>query len=240
VYLEVMIFKRLRLYTVSILSLVILVLCVTTTVFADVTRLSITTPLQTILSSTLSGPITIQAQGQAGSAKVLTETTDLSFTSTSGTGVFLSSTGKPVSKTMSKGTSNRTVYYSDPTLGTYMLTVTATGRTSKEVFSATQQITVASVLPPKPVSVAVSIPAKSTKVSTKATPKTSVITKKKVSKTTNVGASDSLLGTTTASVTDISASTSVATVYESISHTSAFDALFDWPGRFWSWLTHIW
>lgn len=199
-------------------------LCValsTSTAFADISGFVFTTPAQTILPNTLSDPITIQLQNGSGAQEATAETMDLAFISTSPTGQFLSSTGKPASKTMAKGTSNRTFYYSDTVLGTYTLIVTAIGRASKQSFSATQQITIASALPPKPAPI----------VKTTTSPKTKISKPSSPNPVPELVVSQTNLG---------NASTSnVATVYEGAPKTSAFDSLFDWPGRFWNWLISI-
>ena len=199
-------------------------------VFADVTGFIFITPSQTILPNTLSGPITIQAQNVSGVRELTAETTDLTFTSTSATGQFLSSTGKVVSKTMAKGSANRTFYYSDTTLGPYTLTLTATGRTSKQSFSASQQIIVASVLPAKPTPIIKSFSKTTVKASTK--PKATKITSSPI---TNASPNSDFLQNETAS----SSIMNTASVYEATAQTSMFDSLFDWPKMFWNWLVHI-
>lgn len=70
------------------------------------------------------------------------ETNDVTFTSTSGTGQFLNSSGSAVSTTMSKNTSSRTFYYRDTAVGSYVITVSIKGRTTNIVFSSTQSVLV--------------------------------------------------------------------------------------------------
>jgi hypothetical protein len=109
---------------------------------AQVSKIVFTTEPQTIKPTVISEALTFQTQDSAGNMIQTTETLDLVFTSTSQTGEFLNSAGNPVSKTMSVNTANRTFYYRDSSQGTFTLTVTATGRVSGEVLSASQKITV--------------------------------------------------------------------------------------------------
>ncbi len=110
----------------------------------SVTLFSFTTDPQTIAPNTLSGDITIQSQSSSGVSSPIDETFDLAFTSTSATGQFLNSSGNAVSTTMSKNTSNRTFYYKDSSSGNFVLTVSATGRDTHRLFTATQHIVVGS------------------------------------------------------------------------------------------------
>lgn len=109
-------------------------------VYAEISSFSFTTKPQIILPGVLSDKIIIQSQGVNGLSEPVTETFDLEFTSTSPTGLFLGSTGKPVSKVMAKGTANRTFYYEDSSLGDFIVTIKATGRESKRSSIATQPI----------------------------------------------------------------------------------------------------
>ncbi len=113
-------------------------------VSAEVTQFVFVTPVQNIGVSTLSDTITIQSQNSSGSPEDITETTDVEFTSTSSTGEFLSTSGNPVSTTMSRNTANKNFLYRDSSSGTHTITIRATGRTSLNVFTATQSITVGS------------------------------------------------------------------------------------------------
>lgn len=110
-------------------------------VFADnVSSFVFITEPQTIGAGVTSKEITVQAQNASGTSEPISETFDLSFSSNSGTGQFLNSTGNAVSTTMSKSTANRTFYYRDASIGDFTLTVTATARTSLRTFSASQHI----------------------------------------------------------------------------------------------------
>src|SRR3989344_3426644 len=111
------------------------------TVEADtVTQFVFTTEPQTIGVSVASETITVQSQNSSGLSEDITETHDVIFTSTSPTGQFISTSGNPVTTTMSKNTSNKNFLYKDPTAGTHTLQITATGRTSLQSYSVSQQI----------------------------------------------------------------------------------------------------
>ncbi len=117
--------------------------------YADtVSKFVFTTDPQTIGVNTSSETITVQSQNSSGLAEDITETHDIVFTSTSLTGEFLSTSGNPVSTTMSKNTANKNFLYRDLTAGTYTITVVATGRTSLNTFSTTQQIIVGTITNP--------------------------------------------------------------------------------------------
>ncbi len=123
----------------------IIMLCVvgffTTTVYAeDITLFTFTTEPQTVDVGAASKEIILQSQNASGTAQPIPETFDLVFDSSSATGAFQNSSGNAVTTTMSKNTANRTFYYKDTTAGDFVLTVTATGRESKKVFTATQHI----------------------------------------------------------------------------------------------------
>ncbi len=108
----------------------------------NITALVFTTNPQTVAGNTASQAITVQAENSAGTVEKVSETNDVTFTSTSATGQFLNSTGGAVSGTMSTNTSSRTFYYEDSTTGTYTITVTIKGRTSGKQFTASQSVTV--------------------------------------------------------------------------------------------------
>lgn len=112
---------------------------------AQITRFVFITEPQTVAAQELSGAYTIQAQDAAREARQSEETIDLTFSSTSATGEFLSATGEPVRTVMNKGTANRTFYYRDATAGTHTLTVVAVGRVSGQTWTASQKIAVGSV-----------------------------------------------------------------------------------------------
>lgn len=200
--------------------------------YADVSSFIFSTDPQTIIPNVLSGPITIQAQNNLAAEEAVTETIGLTFKSTSLTGEFLGSTGKAVSKTMAKGTANRTFYYRDTNAGTYTLTVTAIGRTSRKNFSVTQQIVISLTLPakislPKTATLPV-IQQKITRISSPKIPPAYIQISKAEISTTQSQAKDTN-----------SSTTNLATIYEGKSKSSIFDVIFDWPPRFWGWLKSI-
>jgi len=127
----------------------LLAACVgTSRVYADdVTAFSFITDPQTIDVGATSKEITVQSQASAGIVQPIPETFDLAFTSSSNTGLFLNSSGNPVSTTMSKNTANRSFYYKDSSSGDFVLTVVATGRTSQKSFTVSQHIYVGVPLP---------------------------------------------------------------------------------------------
>lgn len=124
--------------------LLIILLLSFNTAHAEVAQFVFTTEPQTIPLGTNSETITVQSQNSDGVSENIIETNDLVFSSTSVTGEFLSTSGNPVTTTMSKNTANKNFLYKDSTPGTYTITVTATGRTSLKTLSASQQITVGS------------------------------------------------------------------------------------------------
>jgi len=132
-----------KLFYISLLYLTIF-----STGFAEVNQFVFITGEQVVGVGVISGAITIQSQNSAGVSKVVSETTDLSFQSTSATGKFVAVSGKPTSKTMSKNTAKRSFYYIDNVPGKYTLTVKSTGRTSKKSFSLIQEIVVGNVVAP--------------------------------------------------------------------------------------------
>lgn len=199
--------------------LVFVSLCIPSFVVAEINRFQFVTSPQTIVHDTTSSPITIQAQNQNDEKEVIEETYDLTFVSTSPTGNFLGSSGKTVTKTMAKGTAQRTFYYSDSTLGTYTLTVTAVGRTTKKSFSASQSISVVQTLP-------------------KTTP---VIKKTTTKNTPSKQPLSSLQKNVTAVASVVEAQTQASSeekkiIYTGIPHRGMFDSLFDIPGNFWKWI----
>ena len=100
---------------------------------------------QTIRPRELSSALSIQAQDAAGGAATTTETTDLEFSSSSGTGEFLNASGDPVRTVMNRGTANRTFYYRDSAPGTHTLKVKAIARaTPPKSWEAVQEIIVSS------------------------------------------------------------------------------------------------
>ena len=90
----------------------------------------------------------MQTVNSSGVAEKVTETNDVTFTSTSATGQFLNSAGNTVTTTMSKNTSSRTFYYKDSTAGTFTLTIGIRGRDSGRTFSASQDIVVSNQTTP--------------------------------------------------------------------------------------------
>lgn len=120
--------------------LIILLLVINNTTHAEVTKFVFKTDPQTVETDLQSKTITIQSQNSSGEEEDISETMDLVFKSTSSTGQFLSTSGNPVSTTMSKNTANKNFIYQDPTSGTYTITVTATGRMSLKEFSTSQKI----------------------------------------------------------------------------------------------------
>lgn len=109
-------------------------------VSAQIYKIVFTTEEQHIDANEISEAITIQTQDSSGNSFQTPETIDLEFISSSKTGEFLSSTGNSVSKTMNKNTSNRTFYYKDPSEGSFLISVKATGRESLKTWEASQKI----------------------------------------------------------------------------------------------------
>ncbi len=95
---------------------------------------------QTIQTGEISTEIKVQTQNSTHSVETVSETNDVTFSSTSLTGEFLNSSGGAASKTMSKNTSSRTFYYRDTSPGTHTLTLEIKGRDSGKTFSASQDI----------------------------------------------------------------------------------------------------
>ncbi len=111
---------------------------------ANISAFVFTTEPRTVAIGAISDALTVQTQNSEGVAEKVDETNDVTFSTTSGTGEFLGSTGNPVTTTMSKNTSSRTFYYRDQTNGTYTLTIKIKGRDSGREFTASQKITVGS------------------------------------------------------------------------------------------------
>ena len=176
----------------------------------EVSSFSFITKPQTVLPSTLSKEIKIQSQNKNGVLESVSETFDLNFNSTSPTGLFLGSTGKPVSRTMAKGTGNRTFYYKDSSIGDFVITVIAIGRDSKESFKVSQNITIGQVSVSTHVSKAVALNAQSIK------------SKEIINKKTTVSE------TSTSSLNNIS----TIEVFTAPTHRSFLVSIFSWPVRF--------
>ncbi len=111
-------------------------------VSAATVKFIFTTDPQTLAQGELSQSITVQSQDAEGKATTTVETIDLAFLGTSPTGEFLNASGTPVSTVMNKGTKNRTFYYRNQSAGNDTLTVKATGRTSGQSWSITQDISI--------------------------------------------------------------------------------------------------
>lgn len=114
------------------------------TVSAEVSQLIFITDPQVIPVGVSSDTITVQTQNSEGVSENIAETNDIVFSSTSQTGEFLSTSGNPVTTTMSKNTANKNFLYRDSASGSHTITVTTTGRTTLKSLSATQQIVVGS------------------------------------------------------------------------------------------------
>ena len=195
-------------------------------VYAEINLFSFVTKPQTVLPSTLSKEITIQSQSTLGLSEAVTETFDLTFTSSGATGLFLGSTGKPASKTMSKGTANRTFYYKDSSLGNFVITVVATGRDTLRSFKVTQNITIST--------------------STTKVLETPPVIKTNPPQTQNI--KPKTLQSVTISKTPVNTSQDLGTSTDATSATIVFTApaqkgfvshIFAWPIRFFDFLRHL-
>jgi hypothetical protein len=206
--------------TLLLLLLLIVFLRPITFLHADTTSVRFITKPQTILPSALSQAITIETDDALNKPFAVAETMDISFQTSSPTGKFVTSTGTLAGHVMAKGTAHKTFYYVDNTLGTYTLVVTATGRTSKQKYSATQQITISSILPD--VTPVVAIP-KATKV--------------KLVKTSTT--STDVLGLPLSSQTIVSSTDNTAVVYEAKPQTPIFDTMLSWPRKLWQWFAKL-
>lgn len=111
---------------------------------AKIKNLLFTTSEQTLGVGVLSEALTIQTQNDSGASEKIDETNDVTFSSTSATGEFLGSTGKPVTTYMSKNTASKTFYYRDTTEGVYTISVLIKGRDTGKTFGASQKVTVGS------------------------------------------------------------------------------------------------
>ncbi len=109
---------------------------------ANISKLVFTTEDLKVNPGEISGAIVVQVQNSSGEAEQVSETNDVTFTSSSPTGKFLNATGGDVSKTMSKNTASRTFYYQDSTAGDHTLTVEIKGRETGTTFSASATIKV--------------------------------------------------------------------------------------------------
>jgi len=110
---------------------------------AQVSKIVFTTEPQVIKPGEISGTITIQLQDSTGSSYQTAETVDVEFLSTSTSGEFLSPNSEStVTKTISMGSANKNFRYRDSMNGTFVMTVKATGRTSGDIWSANQTITI--------------------------------------------------------------------------------------------------
>jgi len=112
----------------------------------NINSLIFATDPQTISTDSLSGPLKIETTNNSGTAEFVSETNYITLTTTSATGQFFTNTSRnPVAGKnlyISSGDASRSFYYQDSTSGTYIITVTAIGRTSGKTFSATQTIVV--------------------------------------------------------------------------------------------------
>jgi len=95
---------------------------------------------QTVKPGVVSKALIVQTQNSGGLAEKISETNDVTFYSSSGTGEFLNSSGGALSSTMNKNTSSRTFYYKDSKLGEHTIRVKITGRETGKTFTAEQKI----------------------------------------------------------------------------------------------------
>lgn len=107
---------------------------------ASITQLKFVTEPRLVPVSQISEAITVQLQNSSAGEEKLNSTADVNFETSSATGEFLGSTGKPATKTMSTGSANRTFYYRDSTSGEHTLNITVTLRSTGESFSTAQKI----------------------------------------------------------------------------------------------------
>ncbi len=183
----------------------------------------ITSP-QVVAPNVISHPITIQSQDSSGSPAQVSETYALSFTSSSPTGQFVTSTGKKISTstTMSKNTANRTVYYEDGTVGNFVLSLVATARTSKQVFTATQPISIAVSAPIVPSVTRATVEVTASASSSRAVPNSSAASQ--VVSTSHVEMSAVSATSTVSQTADAS-----ATVFIAPPRTDVIHRIFAWP-----------
>ncbi|MCX6703284.1 MAG: hypothetical protein NTV02_01155 [Candidatus Zambryskibacteria bacterium] len=216
-------------------------------VFAEVSQFTFVTKEQVVAPQSISGPLTIQSQSSGGVGESVVETMDMFFQSSSATGKFLGSSGKTASKTMSKNTSNRTFYYTDPTLGKHTITVKVMGRTSKKSYTTTQSIFIG--IPSATVQTTV-LPSVSKKEVLKESKKVLVkVPQKPVSKSYPVDIKNTISKTevsdavpiSSSTVPEIHATTSsiVANVQYSTQNPSALESMLWLPRKIWSTLLRI-
>jgi hypothetical protein len=105
----------------------------------SISKVVFTSDSHTVAPGDISPAITIQLQNSGGSEEKLDDTADVTF-STTGSGEFLGGTGKAITKTMSKGSANKTFYYRDNTTGDYVLKVSVTPRSGGDSWTASQTI----------------------------------------------------------------------------------------------------
>lgn len=129
-------------YTVFGILLLLTIPFVSFASTANISKVVFTTDPQTVLPNEISGAITVQLQNSGGTEEKLDSTADVTFESTSGTGEFLGSTGKVITKTMSTGSANKTFYYRDSVEGMYMITVTVKSRTGSGEWKESQSVVV--------------------------------------------------------------------------------------------------
>lgn len=112
--------------------------------FAEVSQFVFTTEPQSIGVNLQSETMTVQSQDSTGTAEDVQETMDFVFTSSSPSGQFLSTSGNTVTNTMSRNTSNKNFIYKDSLVGSYVISISITGRTSGKTFSVSQPVSVVS------------------------------------------------------------------------------------------------
>lgn len=118
------------------LFLIIFVFIFSSTAHAENSFIFSTEP-QSIPLSQVSGKINVLAQSP------VTETTYLSFTSSSPTGQFLNSSGNPLTSAyISSGDSNRAVYYKDSTAGDFVISADVLSKDKTKITTISQHITV--------------------------------------------------------------------------------------------------
>ena len=116
--------------------------------FADVSKIEkiiFTTDVQTVEINTFSEKITIQTQNSSSTSEALTETDDLSVTSSSPTGRFYSNNTTASSTdtfVMSSSTANKNFYYKDSSGGLFTITATLKTRITENLWTTTQNITI--------------------------------------------------------------------------------------------------
>jgi hypothetical protein len=109
---------------------------------ANITQINFTTALQSINQNTASVKMTVQTQNVSGLPETVSESTTLTLSSDSSTGLFSlngTSTWASTKNTTFSSGSTKDFYYKDSTPGTYTITVSAEG---KNWTVATQTITI--------------------------------------------------------------------------------------------------